>query len=110
MVIPLKLGHRHEIAGKQSIRLHRRDRGIERRVAQPVTEAHQVLRENCLYGNVRAFGEIRFHAFGSGFVTIESIPLIEQRRDAERERTVNGAQFSLTSHRWHIYMSSNVDF
>jgi hypothetical protein len=50
------------------------DRGIERRVAQPVTEAHQVLRENCLYGNVRAFGEIRFHAFGSGFVTIESIP------------------------------------
>ena len=95
MVIPLKLGHRHEIAGKQSIRLHRRaHRGIERRVAQPVTEAHQVLRENCLYGNVRAFGEIRFHAFGSGFVTIERIPLIEQRRDAERERTVNGAQFS----------------
>jgi hypothetical protein len=75
-----------------------------------VTEAHQVLRENCLYGNVRAFGEIRFHAFGSGFVTIESIP---PNRVTSRRRTREDGQWRpilLTSHRWHIYMSSNVDF
>jgi hypothetical protein len=76
-------------------------------LAEPMTEAQEMLLENRLLGNVGVFREIRFQNF-----TIR----VARRRDViyladpseRKERRRSMALNSLTSYRWHIYMSSNL--
>src|SRR5205823_11004345 len=110
MLAPLQLGHRHEIVREQSIRLDQgARRSFERGVAEPMTEAQKMLLENRFLGNVGVFREIRFQRFGVGFVRRRDITHFSDPSDRnERGRSI--ALNSLTSYRWHIYMSSNLDF
>ena len=73
-----------------------------------MTEAQEILLENCLFGNVRVFLEIGFQRFGVGFVRCRDVTHFVDPSDYNemgRSMPLN----SLTSYRWHIYMSSNVD-
>jgi hypothetical protein len=64
MLAPLEFGHRNEIVREQAVGLYQRAScGVERRVAEPMTEAQEMLLENRFLGNVWVFVEVRFQVF-----------------------------------------------
>src|SRR4029077_4601055 len=69
MLSALQFRHRYEIVREQAIRLDKRARrGVERRIAEPMTEAQHMLLEDRLFRNVGVFLEIRLQYVKIGFV------------------------------------------
>ena len=95
MLVSLELGHRHEIVGEQSVRFDQRACcGIERHVAEPMTEAQEMLLENRFFGNVGVFLEIRFQRFGIGFGRRREVTHLDDPSDRNERGLLSRGTFT----------------